>query len=179
LEPTKGVFDLPEIARRLPEDVRIDVIGRGPEAHTERLRKALEEAGVAHRCLLHGYLAEEKLQKIMSEASVFFSCSYEEGWGISIAEALAAGLPCVTYDLPSHREIFGSAIVRAPLGDVDGFAERLMRVMDAPQSDAERSERRRAARRYSLDTCAQRQIDVFSALLGEGESSMSLQDKSA
>lgn len=166
LEPTKGLADLPEIARRLPPGVAIDVVGRGPEVHVSALRRELERAGASDRCVLHGFVDDAGLREIIARAAVFISCSYEEGWGISIAEALAMGLPCVAYDLPSHREIFGDAIERVPLGDAAAFAATLCRLVDAPDSDDRRAERHAFAQTFSLDACARRQETAFDALFG-------------
>lgn len=165
LEPTKGLFDLPYIVKRLPDDVAIDVVGRGPEVHVEHLRRALREAGVEDRCVLHGFVSTEDLQKILQQAGVFISCSYEEGWGISIAEALAMGVPCIAYDLPSHREIFGKEIRRVRIGDKAAFADAIVASLRANDSDEQRSARRRAAARHSIEACARRQEQVFASLI--------------
>lgn len=166
LEPTKGIFDLPAILQQLPPDIVTDVVGRGPDVHVQRLRAALHAAGVDERCLLHGFLPDEDLRDLLSRAGVFISCSYEEGWGISIAEALAVGLPCVVYDLPSHREIFGDAITRVPVGDTTAFARAIALHLESAQSDAEQRARRRLAAAYSLDECAARQEETFAKLIG-------------
>ena len=165
LEPTKGLFDLPEILHSLPDDISIDVIGRAPEVHIARLKRALEKAGVVDRCVLHGFLPEEQVREVLARAGVFISCSYEEGWGISIAEALAMGLPCVAYDLPSHREIFGTAIQRVPIGDTAAFAKKIEDALESPDSDGVRAARREAAGRFSLEECARRQEEIFASLI--------------
>jgi glycosyltransferase involved in cell wall biosynthesis len=167
LEPTKGIFDLPAIMRYLPRDMAIDVVGRGPQVHVERLRGEIETAGVAQRCVLHGFLPDEELRRVLSRAGVFISCSYEEGWGISIAEALAMGLPCVVYDLPSHREIFGDAITRVPIGDTRAFAGAIADHIEQLESDAVRQTRHDIARAYSIEECAARQEEIFAKLIGE------------
>jgi glycosyltransferase involved in cell wall biosynthesis len=101
----------------------------------------------------------------MRRAAVFISCSYEEGWGISIAEALAMGLPCVAYDLPSHEEIFGDEIRRVRVGDKAAFAQAVKELLAQRCTDDDRAARRRAAERHSLDACARREETVFAALL--------------
>ncbi|HLI97524.1 MAG TPA: glycosyltransferase family 4 protein [Candidatus Baltobacteraceae bacterium] len=165
LEPTKGIEDLPEIVRAFPDDVVVDVVGRGPDVHVARLRQGLVQAGVDSRCIVHGFLSEQELREVIRRAAVFISCSYEEGWGISIAEALAMGLPCVAYDLPSHGEIFGDEIRRVRVGDKAAFADTVNQVLARGDTDEERAARRRIAARHSLDACARREEEVFAALL--------------
>jgi glycosyltransferase involved in cell wall biosynthesis len=165
LEPTKGIDDLPGIVSSLPDDVVVDVVGRGPHVHVARLRRALSEAGLERRCVIHGFLSNDELRNVMRRAAVFISCSYEEGWGISIAEALAMGLPCVAYDLPSHEEIFGDEIRRVRVGDKAAFAQAVKELLAQRCTDDDRAARRRAAERHSLDACARREETVFAALL--------------
>ncbi len=45
-------------------------------------------------CALHGYVDDATLVDLYARANAFVSCSYEEGWGISLCEALAVGVPC-------------------------------------------------------------------------------------
>lgn len=167
LEPTKGMFDLPEILKALPADVTVEVVGSGPRVHVESLKQRLQNAGVADRCILHGFVSDGDLTTILARASVFISCSYEEGWGISIAEALSMGLPCVAYDLPSHGEIFGDAIRRVPAGDIRAFAAAVADLLESGDNSETRARRRQAAAAYSLDECAKRQEGVFAELIGE------------
>jgi len=165
IEPTKGIFDLPDIVRRLPDDIVIDVIGGGPAIYVRKLRQALETAKVSGRCVLRGFVTNDELRHFLKEANVFISCSYEEGWGISIAEALAVGLPCIAYDLPSHRELFGDAIVSVPIGNTKAFATAITNVLEQPDSEENQHARRAVAVRNSLDECARRQEMVFASLL--------------
>jgi glycosyltransferase involved in cell wall biosynthesis len=164
LEPTKGIFDLPAIIRRLPPTSIVDVVGAGPQVFVDRLKRTLNEAGLGERYIVHGYVPHETLCEILAKTEVFISCSYEEGWGISIAEALASGVPCIVYDLPSHREIFDDVVTRVPLGDTNAFAEAICRQLREPENQERRAHRRAAVEYLSLDECAKRQENVFESL---------------
>ena len=50
--------------------------------------------------------------------------SYEEGWGIALAEALYCGAVSVCYELPHYRGIFGDYPAYARVGDVGDFVAR-------------------------------------------------------
>jgi glycosyltransferase involved in cell wall biosynthesis len=54
--------------------------------------------------------------------------SFEEGFEMAILEALASGTPAVTWDLPVYREVFPKGLKRIPVGDVDSFASKFMRI---------------------------------------------------
>jgi len=165
LEPTKGIFDLPQIAARLPDDVVMDVIGSGPQVFVDRLASELRQRKLESKCVLRGFLPHPDLLEALAAASVFISCSYEEGFGISIAEALASGIPCITYDLPSHREIFGDRIARVPLGDTESFARAIESALRAGDTPETRLLRRESVAELSFDSCARRQEAVFERLM--------------
>ncbi|MBV9645924.1 MAG: glycosyltransferase [Candidatus Eremiobacteraeota bacterium] len=168
LEPTKGVFDLPRLAALLPSTARIDVVGRGPRAWRERLQTELQRAGVVDRVILHDYVDEGMLVQLYAAARVFVSCSYEEGWGISLAEALATGVPCVAYALPSHAEIFGDAVTTVPVGDVGALARQITQLLQTPDGPEARLRRRAVVEPYSFRAVAERQVAVLAPLL-DGE----------
>jgi glycosyltransferase involved in cell wall biosynthesis len=58
--------------------------------------------------------------------------SRDEGFGLTVLEALAAGTPVVASDLPVLREVGGSAATYAPVGDPEAFAAALAAVLAAP-----------------------------------------------
>ena len=66
------------------------------------------------------------------------------------------GLPCVVYDLPSHREIFGDTITRVPIGDTRAFAGAIADHIERLESDTVRQARHDIARAYSIEECAAR-----------------------
>jgi glycosyltransferase involved in cell wall biosynthesis len=165
LEPTKGISDLPRVVALLPRGAHVDVVGRGPRAWTERLEADLSSAGVRHRVTLHGYVSERELVALYASANVFISCSFEEGWGISLCEALAVGVPCVAYDLPTYAEVFGGLVETVPPGDAAALAARVRDVLSGNEDDAARARRSTAVARYSYAAAAERQATIFDALL--------------
>jgi len=102
LERHKGVDTviaaLPAIVARAP-DVRYAVAGSGPER--ERLEKLADSAGVADRVRFLGEVREADLPALYNVASVYVGASRRaerigvEGFGISLVEASACGLPVV------------------------------------------------------------------------------------
>jgi glycosyltransferase involved in cell wall biosynthesis len=68
-----------------------------------------------------------------------FATTTEEGFGIALIEALAAGLPVVATDVPACREILrgGQLGELVPPRDPNALATALGRVIDMKHSDAE------------------------------------------
>jgi glycosyltransferase involved in cell wall biosynthesis len=123
----KGIFDLlrvmPELARTNPE-FKLVMAGTGPEreafaAEVQRLKLTNIE--------LAGFISEAEKISLLKRSTYFFFPSYEEGWGIALAEALYCECRCLCYELPHYRSVFGELPVYARLGD----AADLLRVFRA------------------------------------------------
>jgi glycosyltransferase involved in cell wall biosynthesis len=166
LEPTKGVMDIGPILERLPSGVTIDIAGSGPTEWQERLRTDLSRRSLLGRARIHGYVDDEKLKSLLESAAAFISCSYEEGWGISISEALASGIPCVAYDLPSTTEVFQGFVKTVPKGDTAAFAQAITATLAAGDSYDERLARRAFIERYSYESLAAREKGILRSLIG-------------
>lgn len=114
IEPRKGSLDL-LTAMALLRDRRPDlamVVAGGEtlfdyrEYRTEFDARA-GELGVTPVVL--GPVADAELPSLVAAADVFAFPSTKEGFGLAAMEALAAGVPLVTRELPVLREVFGGA----------------------------------------------------------------------
>jgi glycosyltransferase involved in cell wall biosynthesis len=96
-------------------------------------RSVLErELAGLERVRLPGYVPYSELPSLYAAADCFVHPALEERWGVSVAEALAAGLPVVTsnrvgaaFDLVSPGENGD----RYPVGDVSALARALERTL--------------------------------------------------
>ena len=80
----------------------------------------------------NGFLPAAEYYAKIKESKILFAPSHEEGWGIAVCEAMAAGLPVVAYDLPAYRKIYPDAYSAVPCFDNAMFARALVRVLDDP-----------------------------------------------
>lgn len=102
-----------------------------------------------------GFLPADAYFRKLKEARILFAPSHEEGWGIAVCEAMAAGLPVVAYDLPTYWEIYANSYDPVPCFDCDAFARRVVKVLDDPELFAElRQKGRNCAARYAWDAIA-------------------------
>ena len=92
LEEYKGVQ---HIIQSLPElhDFMLRVVGTG--LYEAELRSMAKNLGVEKRIKWSKDLSREELLKCYANANVFLMLSSHEAYGITVAEALAAGTPCI------------------------------------------------------------------------------------
>lgn len=131
------------VAAELP-DARLDIYGEGPLR--DELQELIEELGVAASVTLRGSTSDR--DAIFDRSALFVTSTAFEGQGLSIAEALARGLPVVSTDVRyGPREAVGDAGVMVPPGDVDALATAIVELLrdDARRADLSSRARRVAA----------------------------------
>src|SRR5262249_7650969 len=106
LHPKKG-FDLllPAFAR-LKDDTLLIFAGPSEERYQHSLKEEAIRLGIADRVLFTGMLLGSGKLAAFVDADLFVLPSYQENFGIAVAEALAAGLPVVISDQVNiHAEV--------------------------------------------------------------------------
>jgi len=82
------------LAPRYP-DLTLVVVGEGNPIYVAQLRALAADLGIAESVCWAGFLDGAFKSAVLACASVFVLPSFSENFGISAAEALQAGLPCV------------------------------------------------------------------------------------
>ncbi len=123
----------------------------------EKLEAQLSSAGRwRDRIILPGYVADEDLPSLYSDALFFVYMSRYEGFGLPPLEAMACGTPVITADNSSLPEVVGDAGVMLDADDVDGLSQAMKRVADDPTLRREMSSRGLArASLFSWERCAE------------------------
>jgi glycosyltransferase involved in cell wall biosynthesis len=95
------LHSLPEVLASQP-DLDIHLVGSGPSRpELERLCAVL---GLAARVTFHGWLPVEQRDDLMATAWLTVNTSVGEGWGLSVIEANALGVPAVCLDVDGLRD---------------------------------------------------------------------------
>ncbi|MGS2647980.1 MSMEG_0565 family glycosyltransferase [Streptosporangium sp. G12] len=166
IEPRKGSLDLLEAYASLAAgDPGLKLVIAGGETLFDyrdyRARWAERAAVLGVEPVVLGPVGHEELPSLVASAAVFAFPSLKEGFGLAAMEALAAGVPLVTRDLPVLREVFGTAARFA--GDPAGFAAQIGAAL-AGTDLARLAAGRLLAARHTWRSAAERHIALYAAL---------------
>ncbi|MEU4557009.1 glycosyltransferase family 4 protein [Actinoplanes sp. NPDC023936] len=103
LEQYKRVDRVIRAMAHLGPDHRLDVVGTGPAG--TQWRQLAARLGLAGQVVFHGRLDDAAFASCLASASAAVSASAHEAFGLSVADALAAGLPTVAAPIPAHQEV--------------------------------------------------------------------------
>lgn len=88
-------------ARSVPK-LRLEIVGDGPERG--RLQQLAMDLGLDDIVTFHGYQPNEVRNSLLNRAWLTVSTSASEGWGCSVIEAAAWGVPCLALRVPGIRD---------------------------------------------------------------------------
>lgn len=123
LDPQKDHETFFRAAGRLHQtrpDAHFVLCGGGITSGDAQLRAWSEAAGVRDRTHLLGLRGD--VPHVSAALDVATCCSTSESFGLTLAEAMACGVPCVTTALDGPRALVGDLGRVVPVGDADALA---------------------------------------------------------
>ena len=132
LTPKKGPMTLVDAVSRTGADNWVlDIVGDGPMRG--ELEERVSELDLEDRVIFHGH--SDVAARWISKCDLFLFPSQDEGMGLSLAEALAAGAPALASDIPAVRELVASeggapSAGLLPPGDADAWASAIRGFLD-------------------------------------------------
>jgi glycosyltransferase involved in cell wall biosynthesis len=111
------------VKRRIPE-ARLLIVGDGPEkGNLENLARSL---GLGETVRFTGAVSTPELVEILNRSHLFVNASAKEGWGLTVVEANACGLPVIASNRPGLKDSLKDGLTGylVDYGDVEGFAEK-------------------------------------------------------
>ncbi|HKA51853.1 MAG TPA: MSMEG_0565 family glycosyltransferase [Candidatus Dormibacteraeota bacterium] len=179
LEPRKGSIYLIEALVRIRDTVTprpmVAVVGehsfQDHSSYTSAVLARAEELGLkrGEDLLLLGTVPDEAMAEWYWSADAFAFPSVKEGWGLAVLEAMAAGLPVITSDIPVFKEYLHAdeevCMVRAadPVALADAMASM---VTNADLRLRLAGEGPIVAARYTWETCARQHLEFYRSLGG-------------
>ncbi|MSU54323.1 MAG: glycosyltransferase [Candidatus Staskawiczbacteria bacterium] len=146
------------------KDVNLVILGEGNERKDlENLALAL---GIQNNVSLIGF--KDNPFAYMAKADVFVNSSIREGFGNSIVEAMALGLPVISTDCSGPAEIIGDSGIIVPQENVSALADAIIKVLE---DDISRKsilvKAKQRSNNFLIETSVKNYEKLFDQLLGE------------
>lgn len=143
---TKGIYDMIEIAKKLDRDtlpIKIIVGGKGEEE--KKFLQKIKDENLNNLEYLGWVKGEQKIN-LFKGSDLLLLPSYKEGMPMVILEGMSFGLPIVSSNIAGIPDMVvdgENGYLLAP-GDIDGYAERLTKLVRDPSLRKNFGERSRA-----------------------------------
>jgi glycosyltransferase involved in cell wall biosynthesis len=163
IEPRKNLAVLLDAYEQLPASLReeFDLIVAGPSGWGDpsTLRRLQSGSPGVHYL---GYVPERDLPGLTAGATVFVYPSLYEGFGLPVAQAMAAGAPVITSNLSSLPEVAGDAALLVDPRSAAEIGSALRQVLLSPDLRANLAANGiRRANQFKWEVCAQKSWRFF------------------
>ncbi|WP_289018877.1 glycosyltransferase [Desulfobacter postgatei] len=159
--PKKGLSDFVALARVLADDTRIRMVLIGPDStHIQELKN---RGDLPENIMFSGYAPSPS--EALARAGIVLNLSnFEETFGRTVLEAMAAGRPVVAYNRGALPELIehGENGFLVPYKNIEAAAERIMFLCDhLVQMTLMGAKGRIKARKYDIQTMKRQLEGVF------------------
>jgi glycosyltransferase involved in cell wall biosynthesis len=165
LEDRKGIPFLLQAFSQTPSasNVKLVLVGSGPTEAYELIARRL---GIADRVVFAGYVDDSVLRAAYRIADVFVHAASMEGFGLSLADAVAIGLPVVATRAGSIPEVVRDGVDGSLVeyGDTQAFAKALMGILDGTHATIQ-TDLGSQLERFSWNGTVRKTLDLYEELL--------------
>jgi glycosyltransferase involved in cell wall biosynthesis len=162
LQKRKNQAGLVRAFRAMPKDWRLVLAGSNGYG-AEEVFTEIERSGCADRILVTGYIPDERLAEWYARARIFAFPSFDEGFGMPVLEAMAAGLPVLTSNRSALPEVAGECALLVEPSDDDRIAAGLLKLAN----EGEPCKCPDVAARFTWSDAVSKTLDVYRELLGK------------
>ena len=162
----KGVYDIIESARQIrAENVKINLYGDGEIENVKTMIRACGVEDIVHVC---GWIDGSEKDQAFRDANVLILPSYNEGFPISVLEAMAYGIPVVATDVGGIAECVEDGVNGYLIkpGDCDKLAGRIDRLAASSGLRARmgKSGHEKASRKFALPVIVNQLEELYDEL---------------
>ena len=166
IEPRKNIDALLTAWQSLPAPFRgeydLVVAGAPGWSNDTTMQKLLQLSGEGAGIRYLGYVPESDLPALTAGASAFVYPSFYEGFGIPVAQAMAAGCPVITSNVSSLPEVTGGAAILIDPRSVAELGAAMRRVGESADLRSQLAAAGRArAKLYTWEAAAARSPGVL------------------
>lgn len=157
-----AILAMEKIKENYP-NCKLLIAGNGKEK--ENLEDLIKEKNLEDTVVLLGYTTE--LQKYMNIADVLMACSYREGLGMNLIEAMLCKKPIVASDNRGHRELVVNQKTGfiVPATDVYSYADAVLKLLQNEDLKNEMGEEGYKVAHHFTDTCVIKELQEIYGII--------------
>ena len=137
LQPHKGVFDTIQIWQKVTQKItqaQLIILGHGPNQVVKNLRDEIHKANLGQKIKIISYIYDrQKFLKYFKGTKMLLFLDHEAGFGLVVAEAMAAGLPVIAYNLPIFGTVYQKGFLTASLEDTSTISSYIINLLNSSE----------------------------------------------
>lgn len=129
--PQKGVLELIDIWKNVcakKNDAKLAMIGVG-ELESE-VEKKISKCSLERNIVLFGFKDGIEKLKIFKDSKVVVHPAIYDSGGMAACEAMACGLPGVSFDLPALKTYYPKGMLKTSCFDLEAFAVSILKLLN-------------------------------------------------
>lgn len=167
LDQKKGLdLLLPALVRlkAVRDDFLCVIAGSGRAAYEEKIKNEVKSNNLEGLVHFTGFVKGEQKQQLLQSAACFVLPSYQENFGVSVAEAMAAGCPVIISDQVNiHRDVAAARAGRVVRCDADELFDAINKVLsdEASRRVMGLNGQALAREKYSWERISERVLSLY------------------
>ncbi len=162
IQPRKNIVNLIHafsIAHNEYKNIDLVLVGKLGWKYDEILT-APKKFGVEKNVRFLNWVSQADLPYLFSGSLGYVNMSYDEGFGLTVLEAMASEIPVVVSDIPAHKEVGADLIKYVNANDVKDIANGISTLLKGEvQSFA-----KERAKKFTWDETAKKFIELYVSL---------------
>ena len=147
--------------------LKLQLIGEGN--YMDLSKRLCKELGVNNNVIFYGWKGKIEIQKIMSNCNLCILPSRIESFGLTIAEAMAAGIPVISTRAGAIPEIMkdGETGRLVPSEDIESLTRAIIFALENIEKMQNRTKtaQEKAKKDFSWDSAVKKHIEIYKSLL--------------
>ncbi len=161
----------PQILEQYPDAV-FGIVGKASGSEQERYERSLksecDQLGISANVKFLGYVSDEDLMSLYREATALVHPALSEGFGLTLLEAMALGVPVIAASADGPAEIITheKTGLLVPTGDSGALASEVIRLLQAPRlAETLRLEGARYAKTFDVENMVRQTASIYHTML--------------
>lgn len=130
LHPQKGVLELVDIwkilTQKLPQ-ANLAIIGDG--ILNQAIKEKIRRLNLLKNIKMFGFQIGQKKYKLIQQSKIIVHPATYDSGGMAAADAMAFGLPGVSFDLPALKTYYPQGVIKTPLNQKHIFADNIYKLL--------------------------------------------------